>query len=567
MKKLISYIAFTLVLMIGSKLFAQQIPVFNQYLYNPYIYNPARAGSSDLGRLFLGYKKQWSDLPGSPATSALTFDYPLAAQRSGVGVTVYSDQTHIINRTGGSLTYAYHIVSGPNDNQRISLGLSAGFLSQTIDFNRARVRESGDPIILENAQNSTAFDAAFGFHYSYENLAIDFSIPQLVNSSVRYLNTQGTTQQVADYQLISHYLTAIRYKIPVSLENQLYLEPVGMVRVVRGLPWQYDANFLLHWKDQFTIGAGWRSGSPEGAFASGLNASFSFNLNDYFSATYIYEMTGRSQLRNIMGDTHEFCIGFKFGGTRKRVDQLEDKMHDLQESGFQKILDADKARKDSIQHAERARQRTKLDSMGFTPEEWKMLRDYEMYDNLRLLEELRRLKRLRELDDMLRLQEMMEIKQRLELIEKQKKVAPSSSFRGYDPANDPEAEVVYRTTENGDTLAFYKIGTVYFDKDSDDLRAGERARLTTTKDKYARMKNVVVVYLTGNASTEGGDAYNMMLSTRRCKTVREHLKSIGMGDAVFMILPYGEEDPLIKRDDTEDKREENRRVDVLILKN
>jgi outer membrane protein OmpA-like peptidoglycan-associated protein len=49
--------------------------------------------------------------------------------------------------------------------------------------------------------------------------------------------------------------------------------------------------------------------------------------------------------------------------------------------------------------------------------------------------------------------------------------------------------------------------------------------------------------------------------------VREHLKSIGMGDAVFMILPYGEEDPLVQKDNTEAKREENRRVDILILKN
>ncbi len=564
MKKFISYIAFTLVLMMGSSVFAQQIPVFNQYLYNPYIYNPARAGSGDLGRLFLGYKKQWTDLPGAPATSALTFDYPLVAQRSGVGVTMYSDQTHIINKVGGSLTYAYHILSGPNDNQRISLGLSAGFLSQTIDFNRARVQDGADPIILDNAQNSTAFEAAFGFHYSYENLAIDFSVPQLVNSSVRYLNAAGTSQQIADFQLINHYLTAVRYKFPVSLENELYLEPVGMVRVVKGLPWQYDANFLLHWKDQFTVGAGWRSGSPEGAFASGLNVSMRFNLNEYFSATYIYEMTGQQKYRNIMGDTHEFSIGFKFGGTGKRVDRLEDKMHDLEESGFQKIMEAEKSKQDSLNAIEKAER-----EKDFTPAELKMLKDYEMYNDLRLLEELRRLKRMKEIDDMLKYQEMLEIIKRLEELEKQKKEESErgSSSHRYDPSVDPDVQTVYIPTENGDKLAFYKIGSVYFDKDKDELRAGERARLNATKDKYKRMDNVVVVYLTGNASTEGGDAHNMMLSTRRCKAVREYLKSISMSDAVFMILPYGEEDPLIQEDDNEDKREENRRVDILILKN
>jgi len=562
MKTIISYIATAFFLMIGTSAFAQQVPVFNQYLYNPYVYNPARAGSQELGQLFLGYKKQWTDMPGAPATSVLTFDYPLQSQRSGVGATIYSDQTHILNKVGGSLTYAYHIVSGPNDNQRLSLGLSAGFLSQTIDFARANVQDRSDQIILENAQNSTAFEAAFGLHYQYENLSIDFAVPQLVNSSVRYLNTVGTTQQLAEFRLINHYLGAIRYKIPVSLQNQLYLEPVGMVRVVRGLPMQYDANFLLHWREQFTIGAGWRSGSPEGAFASGINVSLGFKLNDYFTAAYIYEVTGRQQYRSILGDTHEFAIGFKFGGTRNRVDRLEDKVHDLEETGFQKILDADQARKDSMQQAKREQQGMRLDSLGFTPEEWKMFRDYEMYNDLRLLEELRRMKRLKEMDEMLRLQEIMQLKNRLEEIEKQNKEMGNKS-RG----NSFNGETVYRRTAEGDTVAFYKLGSVYFDKDSDRLRGSERARLVQTKNQYSSLQNVVVVYLTGNASTEGGNAYNMLLSTRRCKAVREHLKSIGMDDAVFLILPYGEEDPVIKKDKTEDEREENRRVDVLILKN
>jgi type IX secretion system PorP/SprF family membrane protein len=576
MNKLNSYIFLALILVMAGSAFGQQIPVFNQYLYNPYIYNPARAGSEDLGRLFLGYKKQWTDMPGAPSTSSLTFDYPILGQRSGVGVTLYSDQTHIINQVGGSLTYAYHIVSGANDETRISMGVSAGFLSQSIDFEKARVQQANDNVILNNAQASTAFEAAFGFRYSYRRFSIDFSVPQLVNSSVRYLNNQGLNQQqVAEFNLVNHFLGAIRYEIPVSLENELYLEPVGMVRIVAGLPVQYDANFLLHWREQLTLGLGWRSGGPEGAFASGLNASIGFDINDYFTAAYIFEMSGPRNLRSIVGDTHEFTLGFRFGGTRQRVERLENKVNTLEESGLQMLMEEEKRRQDSLENVRKqgksgmrpAFNYQGADSMGFSPEEWQLFERYKLYDDMRLMDELRQYKQMKQIDDMLKLKEIMDIQDRIKELEAERRRNESSQRPTSRGGGDLNLDEVLRIGQDGDTLHFLKLGEVYFDKDSYKLRSEEKARLNQVKQRYEKMSDVVVVYVTGNASTEGTDAYNMILSTNRCKAVRDHLKAAGMDDAVFMNIPYGEEDPLIEEDKSEDKREQNRRVDILILKN
>jgi type IX secretion system PorP/SprF family membrane protein len=88
---------------------AQQMPVFNHYIYNPLLYNPAATGKDSLGNAFINYRNQWTGINNSPTTATITFDSPLFKNRVGLGGTVYLDQTHIVQRVGASLNYAYHI--------------------------------------------------------------------------------------------------------------------------------------------------------------------------------------------------------------------------------------------------------------------------------------------------------------------------------------------------------------------------------------------------------------------------------------------------------------------------
>jgi outer membrane protein OmpA-like peptidoglycan-associated protein len=73
------------------------------------------------------------------------------------------------------------------------------------------------------------------------------------------------------------------------------------------------------------------------------------------------------------------------------------------------------------------------------------------------------------------------------------------------------------------------------------------------------------VQIGGHASSEGSDAYNLSLSDQRAKAVLEYLTEKAQIDSQRLSAKgFGETEPLVTPDDTEQKRETNRRVEFLI---
>ncbi|MDB4285968.1 PorP/SprF family type IX secretion system membrane protein [bacterium] len=534
MNKIILYIILALVATSGS-LVAQQIPVFNQYIYNPYVYNPARAGGGDLGKLFVGHKKQWSDLPDAPSTSMLTFELPLKTMQSGMGLTLFNDQTHILSKVGGAATYAYHIPLDEMDEHSFSLGVSAGFLSQRIDFSNSRVKEANDAAILDRTTNSTAFDLGFGAHYHFKRLNIDVSVPQLSNSNVRYLS--GSTNS-SSFQLISHYLGAVRYEIPVSKTQEFYIEPVAMIRGAAGVPLQYDANLLFKWYNRLFAGMGYRSGG-NGVFASGMNASFGLNIQERFMFSYTYEIAGSSINRTSLGDTHEFLLGFTFGRTTSRVKELEEKMKELEDYTNRVASEMDSAR-------------VLLERMEDVQEEDKDV-DKDMLEQMERLKELQMLQDLRRLQEMKRLQEIQNLLQ-LDDLQRLEELRNNST---------KETTIIKRG--DGSNLSFDKVGSVFFNFDASDLSEQSKLEIRRVKEEMESMDKVVTLYIAGNASIEGASTYNLVLSNRRAIAVKNYLRDIGAPESIILPIPYGAENPITKQQIKEEDKKKNRRVDVFIL--
>lgn len=68
----------------------------------------------------------------------------------------------------------------------------------------------------------------------------------------------------------------------------------------------------------------------------------------------------------------------------------------------------------------------------------------------------------------------------------------------------------------------------------------------------------------GHTSTEGRRAYNMKLSTRRAKSVKKYLVDQGITGDRIKSVGFGPNRPLVTPDDTEEKREQNRRIEFRI---
>ena len=69
----------------GTPLKAQQEPMYSQYMFNMLQINPAYAGNRVVDNITTIYRKQWINIPGSPATATLSWDKRLAGTNVGYG--------------------------------------------------------------------------------------------------------------------------------------------------------------------------------------------------------------------------------------------------------------------------------------------------------------------------------------------------------------------------------------------------------------------------------------------------------------------------------------------------
>jgi outer membrane protein OmpA-like peptidoglycan-associated protein len=73
------------------------------------------------------------------------------------------------------------------------------------------------------------------------------------------------------------------------------------------------------------------------------------------------------------------------------------------------------------------------------------------------------------------------------------------------------------------------------------------------------------VELGGHTDNWGSAKYNMALSIRRAKAVKDYLSKNGIAESRIEAKGYGESRPLVSNDDEIDGREINRRVELKII--
>jgi outer membrane protein OmpA-like peptidoglycan-associated protein len=106
---------------------------------------------------------------------------------------------------------------------------------------------------------------------------------------------------------------------------------------------------------------------------------------------------------------------------------------------------------------------------------------------------------------------------------------------------------------------------ILFDFDSYALKPATRANLdelSTTLNKYDDTEVLVL----GHTDNVGTDEYNEGLSEQRARAVRNYLVTKQVSGPRLSTIGYGETDP-IASNETETGREQNRRVEIVIVAN
>jgi type IX secretion system PorP/SprF family membrane protein len=282
---------------------AQQIPLLDQYYINPMIYNPATSGANGLFNSYLLRNQKFQGFDGGQVTHVFTADAALKDAKYGIGFNLISDDVGIFNNTQAMLSYSYKLKI--NGDHSIRFGLSAGLSDFRVNMNEVNANPD-DPYLLSSNFKNTELMANFGAYYTYKNLMIGLTIPQLLNTSV----TEKENGKQSSYELVRHAMLSGGYKIPIKRVKDLSVTPYVMLRYADSSPVQYDLNLLATLDNK-----GWFAVSYRDEYSVGLNLGVHVLKN--FKLGYSYDI-GIKKSGRYASNNHEFLIGFSIGNKKRR---------------------------------------------------------------------------------------------------------------------------------------------------------------------------------------------------------------------------------------------------------
>lgn len=283
-------------------LFAQQLPLFSQYMINDYFQNPAVAGSRPYFDAVSANRLQWIGMTDAPRTYALSLQGPLKGKNMGVGGYVFTDVAGPTRRIGFSGSYAYHIKLA--EKIKLSLSLSAGIVQFAVDATKLNLKSSGDYVFANGYLSKTVPDLGTSF-YLYGQGKEDGSgkwwfggyMPQIFPAKLKLFQNpppKGT--------LATHFYFTGGYKL--SLTDEFSAEPSFLVKIVSPVSPQLDLGARIFYKNKIWIGSTYRT-------KDAVTAMVGYTYKDNLTFGYAYDVT-TSDLKQYSNGTHELMIGLRF---------------------------------------------------------------------------------------------------------------------------------------------------------------------------------------------------------------------------------------------------------------
>ena len=148
-----------------------------QFFQNRYLANPAMAGFEIGTRASLGYRNQWSSIPGAPIDQNFTLDH--RSNKAGAGLSVINAKAGDLSHTKVHGTYSYALPFN-DGSSKFHFGINFGF--QRTSFNAQNViGDRNDRNIVNFNDRESILDGDFGLGFSNERLIIDGAIYNLKN--------------------------------------------------------------------------------------------------------------------------------------------------------------------------------------------------------------------------------------------------------------------------------------------------------------------------------------------------------------------------------------------------
>ncbi|MGM0581505.1 MAG: PorP/SprF family type IX secretion system membrane protein [Bacteroidota bacterium] len=197
---------------------AQLDPLYNQYFFNQAMINPAYTGVNDIFNATAISRAQWAGIEGAPTTNTLNVTSSAFKNKVGLGATVIYDNYGVNSNTEFNLAYSYKIHTTTGDV--FSMGLQAGLVNYTYNYDRLTLQYIDDVALTGAQQNMTKENFGVGFWYMGKDYYVGLSVPRMFDIRVNDGGTESTRYR-RHYYLSAGYvfdqLFALKFKPSVLL--------------------------------------------------------------------------------------------------------------------------------------------------------------------------------------------------------------------------------------------------------------------------------------------------------------------------------------------------------------
>jgi len=303
MKKIILFLA---VVVTATTLFAQQQPLYSQYMFNRFLLNPAITGNVDYIPLRLTARQQWVGIENAPSTQAVSGHTLLGNKSMGVGGYVFVDRFGPETKIGLQASYSY-ILDLNSINSKLSFGLAVKAFQYRLDYTQMTAIDEGDEVLI-NQNNQTAFvpDADFGVYLQGERYFVGISATQLIQLPIKI-----SDKEVDKNSMIRHYYLLGGYKF--QLGEKFELEPSILAKGTEKTPFNLDVNLRAIYMENYWVGASYRTSGEIIAMLGVKFKSFIFGYAFDYST---------SEIKNFQSGSHEIMIGYNFGEGKNKGSSL-----------------------------------------------------------------------------------------------------------------------------------------------------------------------------------------------------------------------------------------------------
>jgi len=283
-----------LLFLISSTVYAQQEPMYTQYMFNTQTINPAYTGTWESMGFMVLAREQWTGFDNAPSTQTFTFQTLGKNEKVGIGLSAIHDKFGLEKRLAIYADYSYLVKLDNELNLR--LGLKGGFSDYSNNLYDYTVIDEGDPMF--QGEIDTRFMPNFGvgaFLYK-KKYYLGLSVPKILQTNFENnYNNYSTKAEMRHFYLIGGYV--------FDLSDNLKFKPTVLSKVASGTPAQFDfsANFLI--ADRVWLGAMYRTGDSFGFIAQWL-------IDKKLRLGYAVDFT-TSKLQNYQDGTHEIMISYE----------------------------------------------------------------------------------------------------------------------------------------------------------------------------------------------------------------------------------------------------------------